>query len=157
TFLALRTRGPGGADARAVVTADASGIFTNAPPRSASGRAVTLPTPVAAGTTPADVAAQIVSGVADSRSLLFTDTLFATLLPTPPTAVSRSAVAGSAGGETLTFAGSQHGQAAPSETVTLAANASLDAIVANWNAQTRSVRAFRSDATGTPSPTGDRI
>lgn len=157
TRLSIRTRGAAGASTRIDLAADPTAMFAAALPSSRSGADLPDPAGATVATTPADAAQQLVTDVATANALLFADTVFALLSPVPPAFVSAVAVAGTVGGETVTFTASPHGHAAAAETVVFAANASLDAAIADWNAKSRTTRAFRSDAAGYAAAAGDRL
>jgi hypothetical protein len=75
----------------------------------------------------------------------------------PATITSQAAVAASVGGETVTYTATLNGAAQPSESVTLGANADLDAVIADWNAQAQHTVAYRSDAFAVETQVGDRL
>ncbi len=76
---------------------------------------------------------------------------------TPAIVVSRAAVGATAAGTQVGYDVERYGRALPRETVTLAANTTLTAVVADWNAQAQSTVAYRADATGAAAPDGDRL
>ncbi|HYC32267.1 MAG TPA: neuraminidase-like domain-containing protein, partial [Gemmatimonadales bacterium] len=155
SFLSIRA--PAGEAGSAIeITADSAGCFAAAPPRRDEGRPAGRDL-IAGGSSPTAIAAEIVEAIGSQGRLAFADTIFALLPPTPPLLVSAAAVAGSAGGETVTVAATLDGRVQAPETVTLAANAALDDVIADWNRQATIARAFRADAAGTPSATGDRL
>ncbi len=102
----------------------------------------------------AELAASLVTQVEAAEALIFADTVFALLPPTSPVATSAGPVAGSAGGEVVTYTVVLAGRARPPETITLAANPDLDAVVADWNSQATLTRAYRSDAAGNADEAG---
>lgn len=157
TYLSIRTRGAAGAAAGLAITADSAALFAAAPPLSVTGKDLAALAPPPAGPGVAELAAALVGEVAQGGALVFADTVFALLAPAPPVATSAAAVAGAAGGEAVTYGVVLHGVAAGPETVTLAASAGLEAVVADWNAKATLTRAYRSDASGLESPAGDRL
>jgi hypothetical protein len=156
-FLSLRATGPGGPGTTLTIGADAPALFkpAAAPALTVRGRAPSLPGP--AQPAAADLAAQLVAGVADAGSLTFADTVFSALAPLAPVVVSRAAVAGAAGGESVTVQVAVGGLPLAPETVTLAAGADLAAVVADWNAKARRTSAYRANANGLPAAGGDRL
>jgi hypothetical protein len=155
-FLAIRTRA-GGPTTKIQLTADAAGMFAATLPRVVTGRAVVSGAAQSDAPTSASTAAEVVQAVDSQGKLIFADTVFALVPPIAPVVVSRAAVAGSAGGEVVTIVPTLDGRLQAAETVTLHANTSIDAVVADWNAQSVATRAYRADASGAPKPNGNRL
>lgn len=76
---------------------------------------------------------------------------------TPAIAATRNAVTNTAAGASITYTAADHGTTHPAETVVFAANADLPAVIADWNAKAQRTIAYRADARGLPSVTGDRF
>lgn len=145
-----------GPDARLTVNADSAGLFAASLPRTVAGASPSL-LGGAAETSGTALAAELVASVERSGALTFADTIFALLPPVAPVATSTSAVTTVADGESVTVSAAPHGRALPAETITLGASATLDAVIADWNAKSETTRAYRSDAGGNSSPDGDRL
>lgn len=154
--LAIRTRTPG-TSSRISITADAAGLFSAPLPRVETGLDVVLATPTPAVPAALDIARKLVSDVALAGTLVFADTVFTQLAPIAPRATSRAVVTHTAAGDAVTYGIVRNGVAGTIETITFAAHAALDDIVADWNGQATATRAFRSDAVGRPLAAGDRL
>lgn len=154
SFLAIRTRGAG-SDCALEITADSAGLFTAAPPLKRAG-ANFPPLSVESGTTAAP-AGELLDQVRQSGALIFADTAFALMRPLAPVATSQAPVAGVAAGTAVTCAVVRSGGSPVTETITLGAAATLDAVVADWNAKASATRAYRSDPQGAPAPAGTHL
>lgn len=154
--LSVRSIGTG-PSASIRLTNDSAGTLAAAVPHQVDGRALATALGAAPATDPAAQAETLVSEVHAAESLIFADTVFASMPPIAPVATSSTPVPSTAGTETLTFTAMLDGQPRPTETVALGVNADLDAIVTDWNAQASSVRAYRSDAAGVPDDTGAHL
>jgi len=155
SFLAIRTRGAG-ADSAIEITADSAGLFAAALPRKSTGTDFPPLVPAASGT-PAAMAAELLDQVRQSRALMFADTAFALLPALAPVATSQAPVAGIGAGASVTCAVVRAGGSPVTETINFAAGASLDAVVADWNAKASTTRAYRSDPAGAPTPAGTHL
>lgn len=154
TFLSIRTVDAGAA-ARLEVTADAVPWFGAGGPAQGRELATSLAQPGA------PAAATVVQGLLDqvevSGALVFAETVFALMPPTSPVTVSTGPVAGTAVGDSVTFAVTFAGDVLAPETIVFGANASLDAVVADWNGAAVTTRAFRSSAAGEARADGDHL
>ena len=155
TFLAIRTRGVG-VDAALEITVDSAALFAAPAPRASAGADLPALVPASSGT-PAELAQDLLGQVRLSGASVFADTAFALLPATSPVATSTAPVPGAAAGALVTTAVVRGGGSPVTETVTFAADATLDAVVADWNAKASTTRAFRSDPAGAPSPAGTHL
>jgi hypothetical protein len=63
-------------------------------------------------------------------------------------------VASTAAGDTITYICTNHGTVEPAETIAFAANADIDAVIADWNAKAQHTLAYQSDQFGIASTAG---
>ena len=155
--LAIRTKAGTGPDSKIDITADSASLFSAALPQISVGGSVVPELPKKGTASPEDLAKELVEQVRTSNALVFADTVFALLPPIPPVATSSAPLPGTAGGETVTYTPVLNGRSEVAETITFAANATLDAAVADWNAKASSTRAFCSDAAGKASADGTHL
>ncbi len=154
--LSVRTKDTG-PFARLEVSADSLPLFTGAPPATEVGGPLASPLPQPEVPNANELAQALVEQVAEAESLVFSNTVFALLPATSPVATSAAPVPNTAGGEAVTYTVTLAGEAKAPETITLAANADLDAVVDDWNGKATLTRAYRSDATGKALDTGTHL
>ena len=75
----------------------------------------------------------------------------------PAILTSAAPVAGTAGGESITYTPTAYAVALPAETITFGVNADLPAAIADWNGKAQHATAFRSDAFGVENLTGTHL
>lgn len=75
----------------------------------------------------------------------------------PAIVTSSAPVAGTAGGESITYTPTIGGTALPAETIAFGANGDLAAVVSDWNAQAQHSIAYQSDHVGIESATGTHL
>ncbi|MXO58493.1 hypothetical protein GRI89_02885 [Altererythrobacter salegens] len=155
TFLSIVGHAESGAEIQ--VTADAGKIFGTALPSKATARSTGA---TLAGTllpTEQEIAATLAAQTRAASLLVFADSLFSFLPPFAARMRSRAALTNATGGEQVKLAVTSNGTQQATETITLAANATLDAIVSDWNIQSASTLAYRADVKGRPAVGGTRL
>ncbi|MDH4073869.1 MAG: hypothetical protein OEV41_12280, partial [Gammaproteobacteria bacterium] len=148
THLSIRSRAGTGSDSKLEITADSASIFSAALPKASIGSDIAPELAAQETASPDDLAKELVAQVQQSNTLVFADTVFAQLRPLAPVAVSGAPLPATAGGETVTCTPVLNGRSEAAETIAFAANPTLDAVVADWNAKATFTRAYRSDASG---------
>ena len=154
THLSIRSKAGTGPDSKLEVTVDSASIFSAALPQVSVGSEITSELAAQESTSPDDLAKEIVDRVQQSNTLVFADTVFAQIRPLAPIAASSAPLQATAGGETVTYTPVLNGRSEAAETIALAANPTLDAVVADWNAKATFTKAYRSDASGKKSASG---
>ena len=102
-------------------------------------------------------AVTLVGEVARTGALTFDETALSALPGLPPAATSAAAVTGTAAGDTVTLGIVRDALVSPDEQVAFGDNASLPAVVADWNSKAVATRAYRATADGHESPGGSRL
>lgn len=154
-FLGLRGHRAQGASL--TITADAANLFGSALPATSQARALS-PMPLVPPTPSAgELAAALAQQVAATGRLVFADTVFSLLTPTPPRLIGNAAAAIAASGDSVTLVASINGVLQSEETIDLPGAADLDALIGDWNAKSASTLAYRADAAGRPDPAGAQL
>lgn len=148
THLSIRFKAGTGSDSKFDITVDSSSIFSAALPQASIGSDIAPELAAQETESPEDLAKELVEQVRQSNALIFADTVFAQLRPLAPVATSGAPLPAAAGGEAVTYTPVLNGRREAAETIVFAANATLDAVVGDWNAKAKFTRAYRSDAYG---------
>lgn len=148
THLSIRSKAGTGPDSRLEITADSAAIFSAALPQASIGSDIAPELAAQETESPEDLAKELVEQVRQSNTLIFADTVFAQLRPLAPVTTSGAPLPATAGGETVTYTPVLNGRSEAAETIVFAANATLDAVLGDWNAKAKFTRAYRSDASG---------
>jgi hypothetical protein len=157
THLSVRCKAGTGPDSKLEITGDSAAIFSAAPPQAVIGSDITPGLNAQDGTSPDDLAKELVEQVQQSDTLVFADTVFAQLRPLAPVATSGAPLPATAGGETVAYTPVLNGKSEAVETIVLAANPTLEEVVADWNSKATFTRAYQSDAAGKETGSGTHL
>jgi hypothetical protein len=148
THLSIRSKAGAGPNSKLEITADSASIFSAALPQVSVGIDITPELAAQETTSPDDLVKQLVEQAGKSNTLVFANTVFAQLRPLAPVVTSGAPLPSTAGGVTVTYTPVLNGRSEAAETIVFAANPTLDAVVADWNAKATFTKAYRSDASG---------